>query len=234
MPNGTSEQPVIVLDGVARTYPGPPPIPALLPTSLRVGRGDHVAIVGPSGAGKSTLLNVLGLLDRPTSGHYLFDGIDVGSLGDAELTALRGRRIGFVFQAFHLIPYRTALENVALAQVYARTKRADRIAEARAALAEVGLDHRVHALPTTLSGGEQQRVAIARAIMGNPSLLLCDEPTGNLDSETALAILDVLDRLHGAGIAIVVITHDSAVAGRAGRTVTIRDGCLTEAVADHA
>jgi putative ABC transport system ATP-binding protein len=176
---------------------------------------------------------VLGLLDRPTSGHYLFDGIDVGSLGDAELTALRGRRIGFVFQAFHLIPYRTALENVALAQVYARTKRADRIAEARAALAEVGLDHRVHALPT-LSGGEQQRVAIARAIMGNPSLLLCDEPTGNLDSETALAILDVLDRLHGAGIAIVVITHDSAVAGRAGRTVTIRDGCLTEAVADHA
>jgi putative ABC transport system ATP-binding protein len=217
-----------MLDGVARTYPGPPPVPALLPATLRIEAGDHMAIVGPSGAGKSTLLNVLGLLDRHTSGTYLFDGIDVGRLRDGELTALRGRRIGFVFQSFHLIPYRTALENVALAGLYCRTPRAARLAGAHAALAAVGLGHRAYALPATMSGGEQQRVAIARAFVGNPSVLLCDEPTGNLDTVTSATILDLLEGLHASGITIAVITHDPAVAARARRTVTIRDGVLTE------
>lgn len=219
--------PVIELRGAARTYPGPPSVRALLPTDLAVVRGDHLAVVGPSGSGKSTLLNILGLLDRPSEGGYLLDGIDTGSLSEARRCALRGHRIGFVFQAFHLLAHRTATENVALAQVYTGPRRRDREAAARAALRTVGLGHRLDALPSTLSGGEQQRVAIARALVNGPSLLLCDEPTGNLDSATSGQVLDLLDELNAEGTTVVVITHDPHTAARARDVVTIRDGALS-------
>ncbi|MEJ3748577.1 ABC transporter ATP-binding protein [Actinomycetes bacterium KLBMP 9797] len=221
--------PLLVLDRVALTYPGPPPVVALHPTDLRVEAGDYLAIVGPSGSGKSTLLNILGLLDRPTAGRYHFAGVDVATLSEAARTALRGQRIGFVFQSFHLIPYRSAAENVELGQLYTRVPRAARVRDAEVGLGAVGLSHRGHALPTTLSGGESQRVAIARALVGAPALLLCDEPTGNLDTATAAGILDLLARLHATGVTIVIITHDPAVARRAGRVVAIRDGRLTPA-----
>jgi len=220
--------PVIELDGLARTYPGPPPVPALRPASLVIEAGGYVAVTGPSGSGKSTLLHLLGLLDAPTGGRYLLDGLDTSALGDKDRSALRGRRIGVVFQAFHLLAYRTALENVLLAQLYNNTPRGARLAAATGALDAVGLGHRLDALPTTLSGGECQRVAIARALVNTPSLLLCDEPTGNLDSASAAALMGVLDELNAAGYTIVVITHDPAVAAHARRQVAISDGVLSE------
>ncbi|MFG2813776.1 ABC transporter ATP-binding protein [Streptomyces sp. NPDC048410] len=219
---------VISLEGLGLTYPGPPPVTALHPCDLRVEKGDFVTIVGPSGSGKSTLLNVLGLLDTPTCGAYLLNGLDTATASDGRRAALRGREIGFVFQAFHLLPHRTAQENVELAMVYRRTPRRDRRTRAAEVLARVGLAHRAHAVPTQLSGGERQRVAVARALVGEPALLLCDEPTGNLDSETTASILDLLDRLHGDGMTILVITHDAGVAARGRRTLTIRDGVLSE------
>ncbi len=222
--------PVIELRGLTRTYPGPPPVRALRSASLVIGDGDYVAVTGPSGSGKSTLLHLLGLLDAPTAGTYLLDGLDTGALGDKDRSALRGRRIGFVFQAFHLLPYRTALENVMLAEVYNQTARAGRLRAAVDALNSVGLGHRLDAMPTTLSGGECQRVAIARALVNRPSLMLCDEPTGNLDSRTAAALMDLLDQLNAAGFTIVVITHDAGVAAHANRTVAISDGVLSERV----
>jgi putative ABC transport system ATP-binding protein len=220
--------PVIELEQASLTYSGPPPVAALRPCDLVIRQGEFVALVGPSGSGKSTFLNIVGLLDSPTGGRYLLDGIDTGRLNDAARSALRGQRIGFVFQAFHLLPHRTALENVQLALVYQRVPRRERSARAREALARVGLSHRVDALPTTLSGGERQRVAIARALAGWPSLLLCDEPTGNLDTATAAQILDLLEELNASGVTLVVITHDPAVAGRGTRTLRIRDGVLAE------
>lgn len=219
---------VIELRQVGLTYPGPPPVTALTDCELNVRAGEFVTVVGPSGSGKSTFLNLVGLLDAPTSGSYLLDGIDTGALRDADRTALRGRRIGFVFQSFHLLPYRTAVENVRLALLYSGVPRAESSERAREALARVGLDHRRDAVPTRLSGGEQQRVAIARALVSRPSLLLCDEPTGNLDTATAGAILGLLDELHADGMTIVVITHDPLVAARGARTLAIRDGVLTE------
>lgn len=222
--------PVVELRGAGLTYPGTPPVEALKSCDLVVGRGEFLTVVGPSGAGKSTFLNIVGLLDVPTSGSYLLDGVDTGALRDADRTALRAQRIGFVFQAFHLLPHRTAWENVALALVYRGSGRAERRARAREALDRVGLGHRADALPTTLSGGERQRVAIARALVGAPSLLLCDEPTGNLDSATAESILELVDELHRDGMTVVVITHDPAVAARGDRTVAIRDGALSELV----
>lgn len=227
--------PVIELRGLARTYPGPPPVPALRPADLVIEAGDYVAVTGPSGSGKSTLLHLLGLLDAPTGGSYLLDGLDTSALGDKDRSALRGRRIGFVFQSFHLLPYRTALENVRLAELYNTTPRGGRVKAAIDALDAVGLGHRLDALPTTLSGGERQRVAIARALVNRPSLVLCDEPTGNLDSRTATALMDLLDELNAAGFTIVVITHDLIVATHASRTVTISDGVLSEHIgAGHA
>ncbi|MEV6300357.1 ABC transporter ATP-binding protein [Actinoplanes sp. NPDC051861] len=219
--------PVLDLDRVTRIHPGPPAVTALADATLRVGRGEYVAVVGPSGSGKSTLLNLLGLLDRPTSGVYRLDGIDVAGLGERDRTALRGGRIGFVFQSFHLLPHRTATENVMLAQVYNGAPRGGRRAAALAALERVGVGHRAHALPTTMSGGERQRVAIARALVNEPAILLCDEPTGNLDSATSQRLLSLFDELHAAGLTIVVITHDGAVASRAQRLVRIVDGRIT-------
>ncbi|MFD5888586.1 ABC transporter ATP-binding protein [Streptomyces sp. NPDC060334] len=224
------DAPVIEFRAVALTYPGPPPVEALKSCDLTVRRGEFVTIVGPSGSGKSTFLNVAGLLDSPTSGRYLLDGIDTGRLPDHARTALRGRRIGFVFQSFHLLPHRSALENVSLAMLYTSVPRAQRLTRARAALDQVGLGHRAAAVPGRLSGGERQRVAIARALVGRPSLLLCDEPTGNLDSANAASVLALLDELHAAGMTVMVITHDAEVAARGRRTVTVRDGRLCERV----
>lgn len=220
------DPPVVRFEGVGLTYPGPPPVVALRPADLTVQPGEYVTVVGPSGSGKSTFLNIVGLLDRPTAGRYELDGIDVSTLSEGERSALRGRRIGFVFQSFHLLPYRSAVENVALAQLYTGPPAAHRAEAALAGLARVGLAHRAHALPSMLSGGERQRVAIARALVNQPSMLLCDEPTGNLDSTTAGRVLELLDEVHAAGFTVVVITHDSQVAARGQRQVTIRDGVL--------
>ena len=225
---GPAGAPVIRLSSVAYTYRGPPPVRALKPTNLVIYRGEHVAITGPSGSGKSTLLNLLGLLDKPTDGTLEIDGIDVGAAPERERAAVRAHRIGFVFQSFHLLPYRTSIENVMLAQVYADEPRRHRRAAAMAALAQVGLAERAHALPTALSGGERQRVAIARALVNRPSLLMCDEPTGNLDTATTHELTDLLESLHRDGTTLVVITHNPTVAGRAQRQIAIRDGQLTE------
>ena len=226
--HGPAGQPVISLHSVAYTYRGPPPVHALKPTNLVIYRGEHVAITGPSGSGKSTLLNLLGLLDKPTHGTIEIDGIDVGAAPERERAAVRAHRIGFVFQSFHLMPYRTSIETVMLAQVYADEPRRHRRAAAMAALAQVGLANRADALPTALSGGERQRVAIARALVNRPSLLMCDEPTGNLDTATTQELADLLESLHREGATLLVITHNPAVAGRAQRTISIRDGELTE------
>lgn len=223
---------VIQLDRVGRTFDSEPPVHALREVDLVVRRGEHLSIVGPSGSGKSTLLNTLGLLDRPTSGAYWLDGVETNTLGDLQRTALRGSRIGFVFQSFHLLPYRTVDENVMLAETYRRPRpgrgRSGRSVRAREALDRVGLGHRIGFRPDRLSGGERQRVAIARALMSEPALLLCDEPTGNLDSENTESVLDLFDRLSGQGMTLVVITHEETVSVRADRRVRISDGRLTE------
>ncbi len=228
MTAGRGAPPVIRLSGLAYTYPGPPPVRALETMDLVIRRGEHVAITGPSGSGKSTLLNLVGLLDRPTEGTIEIDGLDVGAAPERRRAAVRARRIGFVFQSFHLLPHRTAAENVMLAQIYAEIPRRTRRGTALAALAQVGLDHRADSLPTAMSGGERQRVAIARALVNHPSLLLCDEPTGNLDTATTAELSDLLDGLHAEGATLLVITHNPAVAERAQRRIMIRDGHLIE------
>ncbi len=215
---------VLELRKVGRQFGTDPAIHALVDVDLRLERGEWLSITGPSGAGKSTLLNVIGCLDHPTSGSYFIDGIDTVNLTDRQRAGLRSHRIGFVFQSFHLMPYRTTLENVMLAEVYRKQSIRGRRDRALAALERVGLGHRVDFMPAKLSGGERQRVAIARAIIGSPSLLLCDEPTGNLDSKTSAAILDLFDKLHQEGLTLVVVTHDETVASRAGRRVHIVDG----------
>ena len=219
---------VVDLRTLSRTFDTDPPVYALRSVNLRVEPGEWVAIVGPSGSGKSTLLNVLGLLDRPTEGSYVLDGIDVGALSDGKRASLRGRRIGFVFQSFHLLAYRSALENVMMAETYRGESRGGRRERASAALELVGLGHRLHFRPTKMSGGERQRVAIARALVGEPSLLLADEPTGNLDTANTESILELFSDLHRAGITVITITHDHEVARHAARTVRITDGVLTE------
>lgn len=221
---------VIELSGAGRVFPGSPPVQALVPSDLRIDAADHLAIVGPSGSGKSTLLHLLGLLDRPSSGRYLFEGTDTATLTEDERASLRANRIGFVFQAFHLVDHRTATENVMLGLLYRGIARAEREERAVAALTSVGLAHRLTARPATLSGGERQRVAIARALVGEPAVLLCDEPTGNLDARTGQSVLALLDDLNSRGITLVVITHDPTVAARARRTVRISDGRLDEQV----
>jgi ABC-type lipoprotein export system ATPase subunit len=222
------QHPVVELRDISRTYGSDPPVRALRSVNLTIQTGDWVAIVGPSGSGKSTLLNVLGCLDRPSSGTYLIDGIDAAALSEDERASLRARSIGFVFQTFHLLGHRTALENVMLADVYAAGDRGNRQARAQGALEKVGMGHRRDFLPTKMSGGEQQRVAIARALLGSPRLLLCDEPTGNLDTANSESVLALFDSLASEGLTFVVITHDEDVAARARRSVRIVDGQLTE------
>jgi macrolide transport system ATP-binding/permease protein len=219
---------VIELKQVGRQFGSEPAVHALVDVDLRLEPGEWLAITGPSGAGKSTLLHIIGCLDRPSSGSYFFEGIDTAKLSDKERAGLRSRRIGFVFQSFHLLPHRSVLENVMLAEVYRRQSHRGRKERALAAIERVGLSHRVDFLPTKLSGGEKQRVAIARALVGSPSLLLCDEPTGNLDSKTSASILDLFEALNQQGLTLIVVTHDENVAKRATRRVHIIDGKLIE------
>jgi len=226
--------PVVELRGISRTFDRDPPVHALRGVDLSIWPGEWLAIVGPSGSGKSTLLNVLGLLDRQTGGTYRLDGVDVNELDDLARAGLRGRKIGFIFQAFHLLPHRTVLENVMLAELYVGTPRQGRRERALEALERVGLGDRSDFLPTRLSGGQRQRAAIARSLMASPSLLLCDEPTGNLDSKSAANVLDILGELARGGLTLVVITHDETVAARAGRRVRIIDGELVEVEPVHA
>jgi putative ABC transport system ATP-binding protein len=218
------EHAVAELTGVIRTYPGHPPVRALRAVDLRIERGELLGIVGPSGSGKTTLLNILGTLDRADAGTVRIDGHDVGTLTDRQLSALRAHRIGFVFQQFFLAAGVSALDNVADGLLYTGLPLAERRRRAEETLARVGLADRTHHRPNELSGGQNQRVAVARALVGRPSLLLADEPTGALDSESGAAVLELLRELHEDGTTIVVITHDHDVARLLARQVYLRDG----------
>jgi ABC-type lipoprotein export system ATPase subunit len=221
--------PVIALDGVGRVFGSEPPVVALSDVDLTLEPGTSLSIVGPSGSGKSTLLNVLGCLDRQTSGTYRFEGVDVGALDDDARAALRAERIGFVFQTFNLLAHRSVLDNVMLAEVYRAVPREGREERAMRELERVGMTHRAEFLPTRLSGGEQQRVAIARALMGDHSMLLCDEPTGNLDSVNSASVLALFDDLAAEGLTLVMVTHAEDIAAHTERAVRMVDGRLSEA-----
>lgn len=211
-----------------------PVVRALRGVSLTIGEGELVAIRGASGSGKSSLLNLLGCLDQPTRGQYLLEGRDVSQAGDGLRSRLRARFIGFIFQAFHLLPRTTALENVETPSLYQARNRGEVVAtraRAKAALERVGLGHRLHHYPSELSGGEQQRVAIARALINNPALILADEPTGNLDANAGEAIMNLIMEVHGEGKTVVLVTHDEAVAARAQRQIVLHDGRVREEAA---
>ncbi|HZQ65414.1 MAG TPA: ABC transporter ATP-binding protein [Gaiellaceae bacterium] len=226
-----SDTPVLELDGVAKVYGGEPPVRALEGVSFSVRRGELVAIVGPSGSGKSTLLHVIGTLERPSSGTVRIGGVDAAGLRDRELSRLRAREIGFVFQQFFLAEHATARENVADGLLYAGVSAAERYRRADEALERVGLSERASFKPTRLSGGERQRVAIARALVGRPALVLADEPTGNLDSTTGASIMELIRELNADGATVLMITHDAGLADRLPRRIRLLDGRV---VADSA
>ncbi len=220
---------IIQLDHIEKTYgAGSNKVPVLHDVNMRVEEGEYIAIMGPSGSGKSTLMNILGYLDTPTGGTYLFDGEDNARAGDARMARIRNQKIGFVFQSFHLMQRRRAWENVALPLMYGNVRRKERKQRAEEALCQVGLEDRISFYPNQLSGGQCQRVAIARAICTQPKLLLADEPTGALDSKAGQQIMDIFDELHDQGMTIVMITHEHAVAERARRMLYIYDGWLRE------
>lgn len=219
--------PLIEIRNLHRTYCRPDGtvlVAALRGINLTIPHGQYVCIMGQSGSGKSTLMNIIGCLDRPTEGNFLLEGEDIATMKDSALSAIRGRRIGFIFQSFNLIPELTVLENVEVPLFYRGVPRAERHARASAVIERVGLTDRLGHRPNQLSGGQQQRVAIARALIGNPSLLLADEPTGNLDTTTSERILKLLDELHHEGRTIMMITHDDAMAERCERVVRLCDG----------
>ena len=217
---------VLSLTDVAMEYPSTPPVHALGGVTFDIARGELVTVVGASGSGKSTLLHIMGTLDRPTSGEVVVAGHKVSELSDRKLSALRSRYIGFVFQQFHLLGGYTALDNVADGLLYTGTPLATRRAMAAEALGSVGLEARAHHLATKLSGGERQRVAIARALVGRPAIILADEPTGNLDSKTSDAIVELIEDLNAGGTTIVVITHDREIASHFPRAIGLRDGLV--------
>ena len=218
---------ILSLKGIYKNYlTGNIEVPALKNINLEVEEGDYLAIMGPSGSGKSTLMNIIGCLDKPTSGEYLFDGINIETQKDSSLSEIRNKGIGFVFQNFNLLPRQSALENVELPLLYAKVKKKQRREIARSALERVGLGDRINFLPTQLSGGQKQRVAIARAIANNPKILLADEPTGALDSKSGDQIMELFSELNREGMTIVMITHEKAIADCAEKTVVIYDGEL--------
>ncbi len=216
---------IIKIENVCKTYHiGESPVRALDGVSLSIRRNEYVAIMGPSGSGKSTLMNILGCLDTPESGRYTLCGEDVGHLGDDALAAVRNGRIGFVFQTFALMPKMNALDNVALPLLYAGVRRHQRLERARKALEQVGLGDRMDHDPSELSGGQRQRVALARALVTNPSIILADEPTGNLDSATSEEIMSLFDKVNAAGNTVILVTHSEQIASHARRVICIRDG----------
>ncbi len=219
--------PTLSLEQVTKTYTmGDTEVRALRGVSLTIGRNEYVAIMGPSGSGKSTLMNMIGCLDTPSGGTYLLEGQPVGEMDDDQLADIRNRKIGFVFQTFNLLPRADVLHNVELPLVYAGIPRAERRRRAEEAIARVGLADRAHHKPNELSGGQRQRVAIARALVGAPSIILADEPTGNLDSRTGEEIMRMFDELHAAGQTIILVTHEDDIAAHAKRTIRLRDGLI--------
>ncbi|MGD9584835.1 MAG: ABC transporter ATP-binding protein [Lysobacterales bacterium] len=220
---------MIVLSGIVKRYRmGEEEILALNGIDLNIGRNEYVALIGASGSGKSTLMNLLGCLDTPSAGHYLLNGRDISTLDDSELARIRNREIGFVFQSFHLLPRMTVLQNVMQPLVYRGLPAAERERRARAALDQVGLGDRLGHRPNQLSGGQRQRVAVARALVGEPSILLADEPTGNLDSRTSAEIMALFDRLHRQGQTVIVVTHEPEIAAHCARTIRVSDGRIVE------
>ncbi len=201
-------------------------VDALKSITISVRKGEYVAFMGPSGSGKSTLMNIVGCLDTPTSGQYILNGQDVSNMGENALAEVRNKEIGFVFQTFNLLPRQSSLENVALPLIYAGYSKADRTEKAMQALKNVGLENRAHHKPNELSGGQRQRVAVARALVNDPSILLADEPTGNLDTKTSYEIMDLFDQIHSKGNTVIMVTHEEDIAEYAHRIVRLRDGLI--------
>ncbi len=227
-------EPLIVLEEVHKDYDmGLAQVKALDGISIEILKGDYLAIMGPSGSGKSTLMNLIGCLDSPTSGSYRLKGQEIGALQDDELARIRNREIGFIFQTFNLLPRTDALQNVELPLIYSGISRRERHERARHALEAVGLGDRMHHRPNEMSGGQRQRVAIARALVNNPSILLADEPTGNLDSRTGDEIMALVDRLHAEGNTLILVTHEEDLAQRAGRVIRLRDGKIVSDTLNH-
>ncbi|HEX7366685.1 MAG TPA: ABC transporter ATP-binding protein [Pelobium sp.] len=222
-------QPLITITDLGRKYViGAEVIHALKSVSLTINKGEFVALMGPSGSGKSTLMNLLGCLDTPTKGEYVLNGINVSQMTDSELAEVRNKEIGFVFQTFNLLPRSSAQDNVALPLIYAGVKKKERDTRAVQALENVGLANRVHHKPNELSGGQRQRVAVARALINNPSIILADEPTGNLDTKTSIEIMGLIEDIHAKGNTIIIVTHEEDIAQHAHRIVRMRDGLIEE------
>ena len=218
---------VIKIRSITRDFPlGQEVVKVLKGIDLDIDKGEYVALMGPSGSGKSTLMNLLGCLDTPTSGHYALNGIDVSSMSDDELAEIRNKEIGFVFQTFNLLPRTTALDNVALPMVYAGYGKQQRHERAIEVLSDVGLSDRMDHRPNQLSGGQRQRVAVGRALVNKPSIILADEPTGNLDSKTSLEIMQLFDDIHKAGNTVILVTHEEDIAAHAQRVIRLRDGVI--------
>lgn len=225
---------VIKTENIARVYElGSVNVHALRSITMTVEKNEYVALIGPSGSGKSTLMNIIGCLDTPSSGNYWLRGSDVGVMEDNELAAIRNREIGFVFQTFNLIPRMSSLENVALPLVYGGRKKKERLERAREVLAEVGLEYRMDHKPNELSGGQKQRVAVARALVNDPSILLADEPTGNLDSKTTSELMQLFDQLHEKGNTIIIVTHEHDIAQHTRRIISLRDGNIETDLPDE-
>ena len=230
----SSTKPIIIIKDLQRHFKiGDVLVKAISGLDLTINKGEYVALMGPSGSGKSTLMNILGCLDTPTSGNYTLNNQDVSNLTDNELAEIRNKEIGFVFQTFNLLARSTALENVALPLVYAGKSKKERTLQAEAVLKSVNLSDRMHHRPNELSGGQRQRVAVARALVNNPSIILADEPTGNLDTKTSHEIMELFEQIHANGNTIVVVTHEEDIAKRARRIVRMRDGVIESDRVNH-